>query len=109
MILIAADTESKKIGLSVSRFPQYVIALIKDAAEKHETCEDMWGSRGRHLMSADDTLLPVQLAKNTSTPLLLQSRYSWKKKRTRSWLVQNSKLQGGTRFGQGRIISRKNK
>lgn len=75
MVLIAAGTESKKIGFSVSRSPQYVIAFIKDAARKHRRHIKTHGAPERpHLMIVDDTLLPVQLAKNTSTPLLLQSR-----------------------------------
>ena len=36
MLLIAADTDSKKIGFSESRFPQYFIAFIKEAIRKHK-------------------------------------------------------------------------
>lgn len=35
MLPIAADTDSKKIGSSESRFPQYFIAFIKEATKKH--------------------------------------------------------------------------
>lgn len=34
MLLTAVDTDSKKIGFSESRFPQYFIALIKEATRK---------------------------------------------------------------------------
>lgn len=36
MLLIAADTDSKKIGFSESRFPWYFIAFIKEATRKHK-------------------------------------------------------------------------
>ena len=78
MLLIAADTDSKKIGFSESRFPQYFIAFIKEAIRKHSDIRIHGAAAGPGPVLVKDAPSPAQWTKDTSTLLFLQSMYTWK-------------------------------
>ena len=65
MLLIAADTDSKKIGFSESRFPQYFIAFTKEAIRKHSDRRIHGAAEGPGPVLVKDAPLPAQWTKES--------------------------------------------